>query len=203
MRALGAMPKRRLILASASPARLRQLTMAGFAPEVVVSGIDEDDVEELPTPALVQELARRKAHAVAEGFDDAIVVGCDSMLAFDGRSLGKPASTEDAISRWKEMRGRSGTLTTGHFVIDAANGATASGVRATEVRFGTPSDDEIAAYVATGEPLGVAGAFTLDGLSAPFIDGVQGDPGAVIGISLPLFRSLLLAIDISVVDLWA
>ena len=174
--------------------------MAGFAPEVVVSGVDEDDVHELPTHELVAVLAERKAAAVSVENPDAVVVGCDSMLALDGKSLGKPADAEDAITRWKSMRGRVGVLTTGHCVIDGDRRA--HGVAETAVRFGTPSDDEIAAYVATGEPLGVAGAFTLDGLSAPFIDGVDGDPGAVIGISLPLLRSLLGELGLSVVDLW-
>jgi septum formation protein len=178
--------------------------MAGFSPDVIVSGVDEDDVEQMPTSAMVNELATRKASAVAAMPEaaDAIVVGCDSMLAFGNASLGKPADAEEAVTRWKTMRGHSGVLTTGHCVIDTRTGHRAVGVGETVVRFGLPSDDEIAAYVATGEPLGVAGAFTLDGISAPFVDGVDGDPGAVIGISLPLFRSLLRDIGVSVVDLW-
>ena len=196
------MPRRRLVLASASPARLRQLAMAGFAPDVIVSGIDEDDVIDMSTSDLVIELATRKAQrGRGDESADAVVVGCDSMLAFDGASFGKPRDAEEAVMRWKDMRGKTGDLTTGHCVIDGDR--VASGVAETTVRFGTPTDDEIAAYVATGEPLGVAGAFTLDGLSAPFIDGVDGDPGAVIGISLPLFRSLLSEIGVSVMELWA
>jgi septum formation protein len=195
------MPKRHLILASASSARLRQLTMAGFSPEVIVSGVDEDDVAELPTHEAVVVLAERKAAAVAVLSGHAVVVGCDSMLALDGASLGKPVDAEDAIARWKSMRGRTGVLTTGHCVID--DGRRAVGVAETLVRFGSPTDAEIAAYVATQEPLGVAGAFTLDGISAPFIDGDDGDPGAVIGISLPLFRTLLDELGLSVMDLWA
>ncbi len=175
--------------------------MAGFSPEVVVSGVDEDDVADMPTREVVAVLAERKAAAVAASAGDAVVVGCDSMLAIDDYSFGKPASPEEAIARWKSMRGRCGVLTTGHCVIDGPRRAT--GVAETVVRFGSPSDDEIAAYVATGEPLGVAGAFTLDGLSGPFIEGVDGDPGAVIGISLPLFRSLLGDLGISVVELWS
>ncbi|MEY2399329.1 MAG: nucleoside triphosphate pyrophosphatase [Actinomycetota bacterium] len=179
--------------------------MAGFAPAVVVSGVDEDEVEEMSTSSMAQELAARKAFAVAAMPEaaDAIVVGCDSMLALDGASLGKPRDAEEAVTRWKSMRGRTGVLTTGHCVIDVRANAHARGVAETAVRFGSPTDDEIAAYVATGEPLGVAGAFTLDGISAPFIEGVDGDPGAVIGISLPLFRSLLRDIGVSVVDLWS
>jgi septum formation protein len=179
--------------------------MAGFAPEVVVSGVDEDGVQEMPTSALVRELAGRKADAVAAmpKAAGAIVVGCDSMLALGNDSFGKPPDAEEAVMRWKAMRGRTGVLTTGHCVVDTRTGARAVAVAETVVRFGFPSDDEIAAYVATGEPLAVAGAFTLDGISAPFIDGVDGDPGAVIGISLPLFRALLRDVGVSVVDLWA
>lgn len=178
--------------------------MAGFVPEVIVSGIDEDDVVGLSIGALTVELALRKATTVAGRPEahDALVVGCDSMLAFDGQALGKPVSPEDATNRWKQMRGRSGVLTTGHCVIDTRSGDSAKGVRETLVRFGSPSDEEIAAYVATGEPLNVAGAFTLDGVSAPFIDGVDGDPGAVIGVSLPLLRALLSSLGLSVMDLW-
>jgi septum formation protein len=189
------------VLASASPARLRLLRDAGLSPEVVFSGVPEDDVVGTPEQ-VVLELATRKAHAVARGLDDAIVVGCDSLLELDGRALGKPASADDAVARWRTMRGRSGVLLTGHCVVDTAAGASASDVCATTVRFGMPSDDEIAAYVATGEPLHVAGAFTLDGRSAPFVDGVDGDPGNVIGLSLPLLRALLAKLDVAVVDLW-
>lgn len=175
--------------------------MAGFSPEVIVSGVDEDDVADLPILEQVATLALRKASAVLEQAGDAVVVGCDSMLALDGAALGKPRDAQDAIARWKAMRGRAGVLTTGHCVF--AGGKHVVGVAETTVRFGNPSDDEIAAYVATGEPLAVAGAFTLDGISAPFIAGIEGDPGAVIGISLPLLRTLLGELGVSVVDLWA
>jgi septum formation protein len=178
--------------------------MAGFAPEVVVSGVDESGLDHLPASEAAALLAERKAAAVAgiAEVSGAVVVGCDSILAFDGASLGKPSSPEDAVLRWKAMRGSHGVLTTGHCVIDTAGGRSASAVAETIVRFGNPSDDEVIAYVATGEPLHVAGAFTLDGLSGPFIDGVDGDPGAVIGLSLPLFRSLLAELDLTVMDLW-
>ena len=195
------MPTRPLVLASASPARLRLLRDAGLAPDVIVSGVAEDDVSGTPAQ-IVRELARRKAHAVAAGLDDAIVIGCDSLLELDGTALGKPADAGEAVSRWQSMRGRSGVLLTGHCVIDTATGRQADEVAATVVRFGCPSDAEIKAYVATGEPLSVAGAFTLDGRSAPFIDGIDGDAGNVIGLSLPLLRGLLGQLDVQLVDLW-
>ena len=194
---------RPLVLASASPARLRLLRDAGLDPKVVVSDVDESVVEATEPRAVVQELATRKALTVAAGLEDALVVGCDSMLLLDGVVLGKPASPEEAVARWRSMRGRTGTLLTGHTVVEAASGRTAEGVGATDVRFGTPSDAEVAAYVATGEPLRVAGAFTLDGRSAPFVDGIDGDPGNVIGLSLPLLRALLAELGVALTDLWA
>ncbi len=166
-----------------------------------VSGIDESQVTGTPA-AMVLELAVLKATAVAVSEPDALVVGCDSLLELDGACLGKPVSADEAVTRWRSMRGRSGTLLTGHCVVDTATGATVSDVCATVVRFGTPSDAEIDAYVATGEPLHVAGGFTLDGRSAPFLAGIDGDHGNVIGLSLPLLRELLAKLDVSVVDLW-
>ncbi|MFJ4710975.1 nucleoside triphosphate pyrophosphatase [Streptomyces sp. NPDC088785] len=198
-------PPRRLILASQSPARLGLLRQAGFAPEVIVSGFDEDSVT-APTPAeLALALAEAKTSVVAARPEalGALVVGCDSVLDLDGEALGKPADAEEATARWKAMRGRAGTLQTGHCVRDTTTGRYASGTASTVVRFGEPSDAEIAAYVATGEPLHVAGAFTLDGRSAPFIDGIDGDHGNVIGLSLPLLRRLLAQLDVSVTELWA
>jgi len=196
------MPERTLILASGSPARLRLLREAGFDPKVVVSGVPEDDVEAPTTAKVARTLAERKASAVADPAGDAVVVGCDSILEFDGRRFGKPADDDEARGWLRAMRGRSGTLYTGHCVIDERTAARTTDVAATVVRFGVTSDEELDAYLATGEARQVAGAFTLDGRSAPFVDGVDGDPGNVIGLSLPLFRALLADLGIPVMALW-
>ncbi|MGW2818229.1 Maf family protein [Streptomyces sp. NPDC001415] len=196
--------QRRLILASQSPARLGLLRQAGLAPEVIVSGVDEDALTAAGPAELALVLAEAKADAVAGRPEaaDALVIGCDSVLELDGQALGKPVDAEDATARWKSMRGRSGILQTGHCVIDTATGGRASATASTVVRFGEPTDAEIAAYVASGEPLYVAGAFTLDGRSAPFVESIEGDHGNVIGLSLPLLRKLLAELGISITDLW-
>ncbi|MDT0543766.1 MULTISPECIES: nucleoside triphosphate pyrophosphatase [Streptomyces] len=196
---------RPLILASASPARRALLRQAGLAFEVIVSGVDEDALS-ADTPAeLARILAEAKAGAVAALPEAAgtLVIGCDSVLELDGQALGKPADAEEATARWKSMRGRSGVLRTGHCLIDTATGRRTSATASTTVHFGEPTDAEIAAYVASGEPLHVAGAFTLDGRSAPFVDGIEGDSGNVIGLSLPLLRRLLAELGVSITDLWA
>ncbi len=192
------------MLASASPARLRLLTTAGFAPEVVVSGVDEDGVDPSDPVSVVCALAIAKAAAVASRPEaaGALVVGCDSMLDVDGVAHGKPASIDEARARLRFLEGRTAVLRTGHCVIDATTGAQAADHAATLVRFGRFSDAELEAYLATGEPLAVAGAFTLDGYCAPFIDGIDGDHGNVIGLSLPLLRDLLARLGVPVCALW-
>ena len=169
----------------------------------MVSGVDETAFSAATPAELAGRLARAKAAAVADGLPDGLVIGCDSLLDLDGRAMGKPASAAEAAARWREMSGRTGTLVTGHCVIDAATGRRAAAVAATTVRFGTPSEREIAAYVASGEPLRVAGAFTLDGRGGWFVDGIDGDHGNVLGVSLPLLRRLLADLGFGVTGLWA
>jgi septum formation protein len=191
-----------VVLASASPARLALLRGAGLDPKVIVSGVDESDFTAETTAALARLLAQAKARAVAARLSQGLVIGCDSMLDLDGRALGKPKSADQAIALWREMSGRTGTLVTGHCVIDVATRREAAAVAATSVRFGEPSGDEIAAYVASGEPLLVAGAFTIDGRGGWFVDGIDGDHGTVLGISLPLLRRLLADLGVAVPALW-
>ena len=178
----------RLILASASPARLATLRAAGLRPEVIVSGVDEDRVEADDASARAPTLAQLKATAVAAKQPRSLVIGCDSVLELDGEILGKPNDEADAIARWKQMRGRSGVLHTGHCVIDTHREVWLGRSAATHVRFASLDDDEIAAYVATGEPLRVAGAFTIDGLGAAYVSGISGATHKDVGCSGPLLR---------------
>jgi septum formation protein len=178
------------------------LRAAGLHPEVIVSGVDEDAYSAASTAELTGLLASAKATAVADTLDAGFVIGCDSMLDLDGRALGKPADAAEAVARWLDMRGRNGTLYTGHCVIDAATGKRAAAVGATTVRFGNPTDEEINAYVGTGEPLGMAGAFTIEGLGGWFVDSIDGDHNNVVGISVPLLRSLFLEFGVTIPQLW-
>jgi septum formation protein len=196
-----------LVLASASPARKSLLTSAGIEPEIIVSGVDESAVEAGSPEALCAVLARLKAHSVAERLKHRqqhadLVLGCDSVLAFDGEILGKPSMPEEAVKRWQAMRGRSGVLHTGHCLVDLGSGRTAEAVGSTVVHFADISDEEIQSYVDSGEPLQVAGAFTIDGRGGPFVERIEGDHGTVVGLSLPLLRRLLRELGRSIVDLW-
>lgn len=193
---------RTLLLASGSPARLRLLRDAGIEPRVVVSGADETAEVGLGTAALVALLAERKAATVAALHPAELVLGCDSLLEVDGLGYGKPASPASATALLRTLAGRQAVLYTGHRLIDGRSGRQASGVAATAVRFGTPTDAELAAYVATGEPLQLAGAFSIDGRGAPFVDGIDGDASNVIGLSLPLLRRLLAELGIAITSLW-
>lgn len=195
-----------LVLASASPARLATLRAAGVEPVVIVSGVDESQLDGLPPAELALQLAELKCAAVA-GRDDlplgALVLGCDSVLELDGVAFGKPEDAAEATARWQEMRGRSGVLHSGHSLRDTGSGHAAAATASTVVHFADVDDDEIAAYVASGEPLHVAGAFTIDGLGGAFVSGIEGDHHTVVGLSLPLLRDLMAELGHRWIDLWA
>ena len=174
-----------------------------------MSGVDESGIEAESPAALTAELARLKAEAVdatlALDGRTTVLVGCDSMLELDGRSYGKPGTPTLAVERWRLMRGRTGVLNTGHHVVVHRSGAreVRSAVGSTRVTFAALTDDEIDAYVATGEPLEVAGAFTVDGLGGPFVERIEGDHHNVVGISLPLLRTLLAELGVAWPSLWS
>ena len=204
-----------VVLASASTGRLSVLRGAGLDPVVLVSGVDEDALMARHADAepedLVVALAGAKAEAVvrdhhgAEALADAVVIGGDSMLLLDEALQGKPHTRDEALRRWQAQAGRTGTLLSGCVVLRVNDGRVTCRVGATAstlVRFGTPSIDEITAYIDSGEPLAVAGAFTVDGLGGWFVDGIEGDPSCVVGLSLPLLRRLLADVDVTVTDLW-
>lgn len=192
----------RFVLASASPARRETLLRAGVVPEVIVSGVDESAVT-ADTPAqLAQRLADLKALAVGKQLrGEALVLGCDSLLEFDGETLGKPDSVDAAIKRWQRMRGRSGTLHTGHALLDVAAERVVFGTVATIVHFADITDEEIEVYCSSGEPSNVAGAFTIDGFGGWFIDGVEGDHHNVVGLSLPVLRRMLHELNFGLADI--
>ena len=191
----------RIILASASPARLTLLRAAGIQPEVIVSGVDEDRITSTDAANLAAALAQLKCRAVANQVEpDSLVVGCDSVLAFEGEIFGKPAGPVEAAGRWRRMRGHSGVLHTGHCV--RRSGEEFVETASTIVHFADITDAEIDAYVASDEPLRVAGAFTIDGLGGAFVTGIEGDHHNVVGISLPLLRDLVGDLGIAWTDLW-
>ena len=194
-----------LVLASASPARLATLRAAGLDPTVVVSGVDESQLTGLPPTELALQLAELKCAAVAARADlppDALVLGCDSVLELDGEALGKPHDADKAVRRWRAMRGRVGVLHSGHCLREVASDRVAAATGSTVVHFADVSDAEIEAYVATGEPLHVAGAFTIDGLGGAFVTRIEGDHHNVVGVSLPLLRELVLELGHGWPDLW-
>ena len=193
----------RVVLASQSPARLATLRSAGLDPEVIVSGVDESTVVTDDPEHLSVELARLKAAAVAPRVEGAaLVIGCDSVLELDGEIHGKPGTAQAATERWRAMRGRSGTLHTGHCVVDTGRDRVVARSARTVVHFADLEDAEIDAYVATGEPLGVAGAFTIDGLGGAYVTGIEGDPHTVVGIGLPLLRGIVGELGYAWHDLW-
>lgn len=203
------------MLGSASSGRLRVLQQAGIDPLVRVSGVDEDAVIASLDPAagpgdVVCALARAKARQVASDLEaalaaDCVVIGCDSMLHCHGALVGKPGSADAARNQWQSMGGQSGELFTGHCLLRLSDGVTTGEEvesASTTVRFADPADDDLEAYIAGGEPLQVAGGFTLDGLGGWFVDRIEGDPSNVIGLSLPLTRRLMAAVGLSIADLW-
>jgi septum formation protein len=192
----------RFILASASPARLATLRSAGVTPEVMVSGVDEDAITATDTATLVQRLANRKASAVSERVrGDALILGCDSLLEFGGESLGKPKSADEAVERWRGLRGRRGILHTGHCLYEASTSRVSVSTVKTFVHFADATDAEIDLYVGTGEPNEVAGGFTIDGLGGWFVEGISGDHHNVVGLSLPVLRRMLRELGYTIADI--
>ena len=200
------MSRRRVILASASPSRKRLLESSGITPEIFVSGVDEEDPDllALKPSEMVIALAIMKAHTVRQNHpvgENALVIGCDSTFEFNGENLGKPLTRDAAIARAKMMRGKSGYLHTGHSVIDTAQDIEVSDISTSKVTFVDMTDREIEEYVDSGEPLQVAGGFTLDGRSAPFISHIDGDPSGIIGLSLPTLRKIMINLGLEWGDL--
>ncbi|HEY9888445.1 MAG TPA: nucleoside triphosphate pyrophosphatase [Candidatus Obscuribacterales bacterium] len=191
------------VLASASPARRKLLTDAGISVYACPSNFDEDQVQITEPAALVNTLAQSKAQLVAPQFKRALVLGCDSVLALGGKIFGKPATPAEAIARWQQMRGSIGELYTGHALIDTARQQTVVQCRVTQVHFAQVSDRQIEDYVATGEPMGCAGAFAIDGKGSVFVEKLDGCHTNVIGLSMPLLRQLIHDLGYDITDFWA
>ena len=190
---------RKIVLASASPSRKKLLESVGIKPEIIVSGVDEEhqDLAALSPKDLVVALAIMKAHSVKNKVSgDALIIGADSTFEFNGKSFGKPLTREVAIARAKEVRGHFGLLHTGQCVIDTKQGIEVTDISTSKVYFAAMTDSEIEHYVDSGEPLEVAGGFTLDGLSAPFISKIDGDPSGIIGLSLPILRKSIISLGL-------
>ena len=193
----------KLLLASTSPARKRLLTDAGIVFETRSPGVDEDALVEAERPATVQDMTLLLAKAKAEAVSfEGLVLGCDSALWFEGEMLGKPHHPEVAIARWQKMRGKTGVLCSGHWLIDGATGNAAGKVTETTVKFADLTDDQIHRYVATGEPLQVAGAFTIDGIGGAFVERIEGDYHTVVGLSLVALRELVTDLGHDYQSLW-
>lgn len=206
----------RFVLASASSGRRKVLRQAGIDPLVIVSDVDEDALiasldPDLPPEAVVAKLANAKALSVAaqlpeDLLDDCLVLGCDSMLYLAGELRGKPGSAEVALRQWESMTGSTGHLLTGHALLRLTAGVithTEGDTGSTTVHFGKPPQEDLARYIESGEPINVAGAFTLDGLGGWFIDRIEGDPSNVIGVSLPVVYRLVRNAGRQITDLWS
>ncbi len=192
----------RFVLASASTARLKLLRMVGIAPLVCKSDFDEDRVQIEDAAELVTTLAKCKAETVAPQFSNALVLGCDSVLTINNCIYGKPDSSQQAIARWREMRGKMGEIYTGHALVDLKQQRQIIRCGITKVYFANISDRTIEAYVATGEPLKCAGSFALEGKGGMFVEKIEGCHSNVIGLSLPLLHQMLENLGYNITNFW-
>ena len=190
------------VLASASPARRKLLQMVGINPMVCQSGFDESQITATDSETLVTTLAKCKAETVQDRFQDALILGCDSVLTIAGQIYGKPESPEVAIARWQQMRGNTGLLYTGHVLLDIRQQKQVSRCGITKVYFANISDRQIEDYVATEEPLKCAGSFALEGKGGLFIEKIEGCHSNVIGLSLPLLHQMLEELGYNVSEFW-
>jgi septum formation protein len=191
-----------LILASASPARKKLLEMAGISPIIAHSNFDESQIQKEDPLELVQILAQKKAEMVSQQFNNSLILGCDSVLAFQGQIYGKPLTPQDAITRWQQMRGNTGILYTGHALIDQNYHKSIIRCGITKVYFAQISDRLIEEYIKSGEPLDCAGCFAIDGKGGLFVEKIEGCHTNVIGLSLPLLRQMLTDLNYDVTDFW-